>query len=140
MKHQGLELKKCSKYALQLYFTVTSRFIHTNVSSVSFGQTRGRMIDDRLRRELRSHRFLFNVGLSGPLFGFFSFFLVQRQVITGNRKEEGRISQLFRQSPTPSEIDGNSEPKEPNYVLGFEPGILGQNAIFLPLAPWLLNS
>ena len=33
------------------------------------------------------------------------------------------------------QIDGNSEPKKPQSVPGFEPSLLGQNAVAQPLVP-----
>ena len=59
----------------------------------------------------------------------------------GNRKEEGRVCctfydlSSFRYSPTPSENRLRAFPKKTKSVPGFEPGLLGQNAIALPLAP-----
>ena len=61
----------------------------------------------------------------------------------GNRKEEGRVCLLLIQViyKTPDtqrkQISSSTEPKKPKSVLGFEHGLLGQNAISLPLAtPW----
>ena len=42
---------------------------------------------------------------------------------------------LLRDSPTPSENRLTAFPKKAKSVPGFERGLLGQNAVALPLAP-----
>ena len=63
-------------------------------------------------------------------------------MVIGNRKEEGRVSmssihRSLEKARRPARIEpvNNSEPEKAKLVLGFEPGLLGQNATALPLAP-----
>ena len=72
---------------------------------------------------------------------YYSLQLLLAMVI-GNRKEEGRVcmSSIHRsleKARRPARIEpvNNSEPEKAKSVPGFEPGLLGQNATALPLAP-----
>ena len=92
------------------------------------------------------------MGLSRPLFGmyyFFPWFIVYITIlqlllamVIGNRKEERRecmssIHRFLEKAQRPARIEpvNNSKPKKAKLVLGFEPGLLGQNATALPRAP-----
>ena len=91
------------------------------------------------------------MGLLRPLFGIYYFSLVHVYIaiynyflamVIGNRKEEGRvcISSIHcsiekAQRPARIEPVTNSEPEKAKSVQRFEPGLLGQNATALPLAP-----
>ena len=64
-------------------------------------------------------------------------------MVIGNRKEERRrvcmsfIHHSLEKARRPVRIEpvNNSEPAKAKLVLGFEPGLLGQDATALPLAP-----
>ena len=56
----------------------------------------------------------------------------------GSRKEEGRVYYtLLEKSLIPSmdRLTSTLNQKKPGSLQGFEPGLLGQNAIVLPLVP-----
>ena len=55
----------------------------------------------------------------------------------GNKNEEyvPFYDPFFRNSPTPSDNRLIAFPKKAKSVPGFEPGLLGENAATLPLAP-----
>ena len=55
----------------------------------------------------------------------------------GKKKEESSIHQCLERAQRPARIEPvtNSEPEKAKLVPGFEPGLLGQNATALPLAP-----
>ena len=88
------------------------------------------------------------MGLSGPLFGFSVFlgslYIIQLTIlINGARKQERRLrvcTVLFvvlwkKPSAQRELVFSNSERKKAKSILGFEPGLLGQNTTAQLLAP-----
>ena len=86
-------------------------------------------------------------GLSRPLYGFILIFLgalVQLSLVYNfqSGKETGKknlnivhaMTSLIEKAQRPARIEWQSDPKKPKFVQGFEPGLLGQKVIALPLA------